>query len=173
MAINVKIDAAELDNFCEKLIKRSRNINKTHDALVTLESFISLYAEQSKADDEYIQIESLLKRITDHSRQLLLQKNTEDLVRALQSCDINRLTEIHCPLSRNGFYQILQVAISDLSDDEIRLAMVWSSNWVKEARMLAQKASGYPDSFDFKQAGIDIEEYHAVCDIDRVLNPQT
>jgi len=48
--------------------------------------------------------------------------------------------------------------------------MIWSSNWVKEAKQLAEEASGYPDAMDFKTAGISIDEFQAISDIDRVLN---
>ena len=169
-AINISIDAVALDQFCKKILKRSRDITRTHDALITLESFISVFGRPSHGTKEYQLIESTIKAITEVSRQQLLEKNTVDLISALKQCNVMALSKVHTPLSRNGFYQILQVAISKLSDDDIRLLMIWSENWVKEARQLAEAASGYPDAMDFKIAGISIEEYQAMCDIDRVLN---
>lgn len=169
-SINLKISSNELEKFCKMLLKRSRDISKTHDALITLESFISIFGRPSHGTDEYHLIESTLKNITEQSRQILLEKNTAELISALKQCDIHSLTNIHTPLSRNGFYQILQTAISNLSDDEIRLNMLWSKNWVEEAKQLAQEASGYPDAMDFKKAEISMEEFQAMSDIDRVLN---
>ncbi|MCW9012973.1 MAG: hypothetical protein OQL06_04255 [Gammaproteobacteria bacterium] len=171
-SINIKIDSAELEKFCQKLLKRSRDITKTHDALITLESFIAIFGQASHGTREYQAIESTIKAITEISRQQLLEKNTRDLIRALKQCNVVALAAVHTPLSRNGFYQILQTAIAELSDDDIRLVMVWSANWLKEARQLAEEASGYPDAMDFKKAGISIEEFHAMSDIDRVLNPK-
>jgi len=171
-SININISATELEKFCNKLIKRSRDIAKTHDALVTLESFITLYSQTSHGSKEYQQLESVIKSITDISREKLLNKNTDDLVAALKQCNVMLLAAIHTPLSRNGFYQILRVAITRLSDDDIRLIMYWSANWVKEAKEMAEQASGFPDAMDFRAAGISIEEFQAMSDIDRVLNAQ-
>ena len=171
-SININIKADALKDFCDKLLRRSRDISKTHDALITLESFIAVFGRPSHGTVEYNLIESTIKKITESSRQQLLTQCTKDLIMALKECDIKSLTHIHTPLSRNGFYQILQTAIQQLSDDEIRLIMVWSKNWVTEATQLAEEASGYPDAMDFKKANISIDEYQAMSDIDRVLNSE-
>ena len=169
-SINITISATELDKFCQKILKRSRDINKTHDALITLESFISLFGKSSHGTEQYQLIENTIKSITETSRQQLLEKNTQDLITALKQCNLIMLASIHTPLSRNGFYQILQTALSQLSDDDIRLLMVWSANWLTEVKKRAEEASGYPDALDFKAAGISIEQFQAMSDIDRVLN---
>ena len=171
-SITINISCSDLENFCQKLIKRSRDITKTHDALITLESFISLFGSASHGTKEYQLIESTIKAITETTRQAVLEKNTHELIKALKQCNANALANIHTPLSRNGFYQILQVSIAELSDDDIRLAMIWSENWLKEAKQLAEQASGYPDALDFKKADISIKEFQAISDIDRVLNPK-
>ncbi|RDH84497.1 MAG: hypothetical protein DIZ80_03185 [endosymbiont of Galathealinum brachiosum] len=171
--INIRISKDELQDFCQKVLKRSRDISKTHDALITLESFISVFGRPSHGTIEYQTIESTIKEITESSRQQLLKKSTIDLIEALKLCNAKSLAMIHTPLSRNGFYQILQTAIETLTDDDIRLVMLWSANWLKEASELAQKASGYPDAMDFKKAEISFEEFQAITDIDRVLNPKS
>jgi len=172
-SINISIDADDLESFCQALLKRSRDTTKTHDALITLESFISVFARPCHGTKEYQLIEATIKKITEFSRQELLKQNSLDLVEALKLCNAGTIASIHTPLSRNGFYQILQTAIEKLTDDDIRLVMLWSANWIKEATEMAQKASGYPDAMDFKKAEISIEEFQAINDIDRVLNPKT
>jgi len=172
-SININVEATKLREFCDKLLKRSRDITKTHDALITLESFISVFGRPSHGTIEYKIIEDTINKITEFSRQEVLKKNTVDLILALKQCNPKLLASIHTPLSRNGFYQILKTAIEKLSDDDIGLVMLWSANWLKEATGLAQKASGYPDAMDFKKAKISFEEYQAIKDIDRVLNSST
>ena len=169
-SINVKINAIELEKFCQKLLSSSQDIAKTHDTLITLESFISIFGRPDHGTDEYKLIESTIKSITESSRQQLLKKNTADLLVSLRQCNVVALTVVHASLSRNDFYQTLQKVISDLSDDDIRLLMVWSANWVKEAKQLAEEASGFPDALGFKKADISINEFHAMSDLDRVLN---
>ncbi len=170
-SINITIDTTKLKEFCDQLLKRSRDITKTHDALITLESFISIFGRVHHGTTEYQIIEQTINEITEYSRQKVLEKNTLDLVSALKQCNPKLLAAIHTPLSRNGFYHILQIAIESISDDDIRLLMIWSANWLKEATELAQQASGYPDAMDFKKAEISFEEYQAIKDIDRVINP--
>lgn len=171
-SIKITVNASELEIFCQKLIKRSRVIAQTHDALITLEVFISHFGRSSHGTKEYQVVESTIKAITEISRSKLLEKNTYDLINALRQCSVITLASVHAPLSRNGFYQVLQAAIAELSDDDILLAMTWSANWVKEAKQLAEEASGYPDAMDFKKAGISIEEFQAMSDVDRVLGTQ-
>jgi len=172
-SINITVDADKLNDFCQKLLERSRDISKTHDALITLETFISVFGRPSHGTAEYKTIEDTINKITEFSRQALLKKSTSELIDALKLCDAKSITSIHTPLSRNGFYTILQTSIENLSDDDIRLLMLWSGNWVKEATEMAEEASGFPDSMNFKKAGISIEEFHAISDIDRVLNPKS
>lgn len=45
--VNLPVDIDGLNKFCNKLINRSHDIAKTHDALVTLESFIVLFGKSA------------------------------------------------------------------------------------------------------------------------------
>ena len=169
-SINLKIDEIELEEFCQKIIKRSRDITKTHDALITLETFISLFGKASHGTNEYYAIEAVMKSFTEQTRQQLLKKNTDELIEALQQCDINSITSIHTPLSRNGFYLILELAVSSLSKENINNVTKWSTGWVTRSRQKAEQASGYPDAFDFKSAGISIDQYQAMADVSHYLS---
>ncbi len=171
--ITLSITPDELERFCQKLLGRSRDITKTHDALVTLESFIAMFGRDSQGTAARQSIDQSLQKITEQSRQGVLEKSTQELEQAIRHCNVQAVANVHTPLSRNGFYEILKLVIADLCDDEIRLLMVWSGNWVKEARQIAQQASEYPDAPDFKKAGIRLEEFQAMSDIDRVLNPES
>jgi len=170
-SLNLSINASDLENFCNKLLSRSRNIAKTHDALITLESFFSVFGKPAHGTEAYLLIESTIKAITETSRQQLLDNSSSDLLLALRQCNIIALTVVHTSLSRNDFYQILQTVVGQLSDDDIRLLMVWSANWVKEAKQLLKEASGVSDAMDFDKADISAEQFHAMTDLDRVLNP--
>jgi len=101
-SIKISVNATDLEGFCNKLLKRSRDITKTHDALITLESFIAVFAQASHGTKEYELIESTIKKITEKSRELVLEKNTKDLINALKQCNVTSLANIHTPLSRNG-----------------------------------------------------------------------
>lgn len=168
--IVLAVDSDKLDAFCNKLIKRSRNIAKTHDALITLETFITLFGQAAHGTNEYHAIEAVIKSYTEHTRQQLMAQETRKLVSALKHCSPEELANIHTPLSRNGFYEILQVAVTELTTDHISQTRSWASNWVTDARHRAEQASGYPDALDFKSAGISIEEFQAMNDVSHFLD---
>lgn len=170
-SLSLSINSSDLESFCNKLLADSRNIAKTHDALMTLSSFISAFGRPAQGTDSYLLIESTIKSITEKSHQQLLEKCRADLLLALKQCNIVGLTVVHTSVSRNGFYQIFQTVISELTDDDIRLLMVWSANWVKEAKQLLEAAGGFSDAMAFNKAGISKEQFDAMTDIDRVLNP--
>jgi len=168
-SLKLNIDSDELAKLCDKLISRSRNIAKTHDSLITLETFISLFAKESQGTNEYFAIEKLIKSYSEQTRSALMAQETQKLQEALQLQQITTISQIHTPMSRNGFYLILQAACSHLSPAQQLSTKQWATNWVKQARQNAEQASGYPEAYDFIKAGIDIKEYQAMEDVGRYL----
>ncbi|MDH5484421.1 MAG: hypothetical protein OEY43_04215 [Gammaproteobacteria bacterium] len=169
-SIQLHVSTSELDGFCQKLIKRSRDTSKTHESLITLETFIALFSATSKGSDEYYAVESLIKSHTEITRQQLLDEKTIELAHALLHQDINKLTAVHTPLSRNGFHNILSQICQQLTAGEVIQACNWCTDWLTMAKQKAEEASGYPDAMDFKKAGIAFEEYQAMLDTGRVLS---
>ena len=171
-SISISISPDQLTGFCENLLSGSSDITKTHEALLTLASFISEFSQPAQGARQFEQIEATLKSFTESSRQLVLEQYTIDLIAALKQCDAKALARVHTALSHTDFYQILQPAIRQLSDDDIRLVMIWSANWMKEAKQLGENISGSTDAIDFNLTAIRVEEFQAISDIDRVLNGQ-
>ena len=169
-SLKLSIDPDKLITLCEKLIKRSRDICKTHDALNTLQAFITTFSNSSNHPAAYQTIEDILNRFAEQTRQSLLETKTTELVKALHQLDITQLTNIHDHLSRNGFYQILEIAAAQLSSDEIDIARSWCSNWVSDAHQKAEQASGFPEAYDLNKANIDIKEFQAMKDVNHFLN---
>ena len=167
--INLVVEAEALEKFCRSLIARSRDIATVHDALVTLESFIVLFGRNAHGTTEYQVIESRIKSITDETRTKLLQLRTQELKQALEQCSVEAVTAIHTPLSRDGFYTILQSAVAQMTGNSVATITRWASQWFSDAKQRAETASGYPDALDFKKSGIRIEEYQAMLDTSRYL----
>jgi len=163
--LNLSIQPDELDKFCKKLIKRSRDISKTHDALSTLEAFITTFANTANHPDACQNIENILHSFSEQTRQKLLEDKTTELIKALDQLNIAQLTTIHDHLSRNGFYQILETASAQFSADKLTNIRNWSTNWVNDASQQAERASGFPESYDFNKANIDIKEFQAMKDV--------
>ena len=170
LKISLSVSTDELEKFCNKLIKRSRDISKTHDSLSTIEAFIAVFGKAAHGSNEYYAIEHIIKKASEETRQKLLEEKSIALINALKKQDIVVITKIYTPLSRSGFTQILEIASGQFNQGEIANLQLWSADWVSTMKKKAEQASGYPDALDFKKAGINIEEYHAICDVNNFLN---
>ncbi|MDH5393396.1 MAG: hypothetical protein OEY11_09445 [Gammaproteobacteria bacterium] len=133
----VTIKAEQLERFCQQLMADSRDVVSAHAALSGLERFISVHRQHDAGSAEYTSVVSCLRSAIALSQQQVLDKNTADLLVAFRQCNILALTAVHAMNSENDFLQSLTNVIAQLSDDEIRLVMLWSENWMKEARQLA------------------------------------
>ncbi|MDH5765859.1 MAG: hypothetical protein OEZ38_07575, partial [Gammaproteobacteria bacterium] len=92
---------------------------------------------------------------------------------ALMNADIEQMTEVHHCLSRNGFYQVLEAALSKLPQDALLNAKTRCNDWLNLAKQKAEQASGYPEAYDFKKAGIDIHQFQALKDVSHFLNSKS
>jgi len=100
----------------------------------------------------------------------LLSEKAELLVTALRGLNIDAITAIHLPLSRNGFYEILKAVVDRFSSLELGILTEWSQQWLSYSKQRAEQASDYPDAVDFKKAGINIQQYQAMSDVERLLS---
>ena len=89
--LNINIEYSQLDKFCRQLITRSRDIAKTHDALITLETFITNFGRSQQGSESYNAVESLIKTFTEQTRQTLLEQKTTELLHALYKQDIDAI----------------------------------------------------------------------------------
>lgn len=169
---NLHLDIAyqSLEKFCNQLLARSRDVVKTHESLITLETFIKLFGASQQGSENYKAVESLISQYTEQTRQQLLQQKTAELLQAMKHRDVAAVTAIHTPLSRNGFYLIAQAVVVSLSRDEIYILGDWAQTWTAAAKQKADQLSQYPDAPDFKAAGIVLEEYLAMADMSRYLS---
>jgi len=150
--LNIKV--SEFDDVCDQICSQSRT---------PLQSYLSLNAIKElllMADPETAP-EHRINALISEKRTQLIDSNVPYLLTALKQCNSAFIAVIHNLLERNDFYQVLQTILPELSDDDIRLLMVWAANWVKEATQLLKEGQQ-----------LDQQEYLAMRDLDKVLNPQ-
>lgn len=167
--LHLDIEVQQLKTFCNQLLTRSRDVVKTHEALITLETFIKVFGAGQQGSDGYIAIETLIGQFTEQTRQQLLQQKSVELLAAIRNQNVPAVTAIHTPISRNGFYLILQAVAAGLSPGEIQVLQNWVKTWTADAKQKADQASRFPDAPDFRGAGIALEEYLAMVDVSRYL----
>ena len=87
--LHLDIEAQQLKTFCNQLLTRSRDVVKTHEALITLETFIKVFGAGQQGSDGYIAIETLIVQFTEQTRQQLLQQKSVRMISMRSSVSIS------------------------------------------------------------------------------------
>lgn len=168
--VKVTICEEDIQQFCKQLLQRSRDIAKTHESLVTIEALLGRISHSAESPQLYEDILDVVRKYSEQSREALMLQHVEKLNVALQQRDAQLIKQLYVRVSRNGFYEILQRVNDRLSDEQCLNINDWCLKWLTVAKHDAEKASGYPDAYDFKKAGVDTELFYALEDISRYLS---
>ncbi|MDD5241917.1 MAG: hypothetical protein PHG47_09405 [Sulfuricella sp.] len=164
--ITLLLDPDNVEAQCLETIKQARNAGHALAALIALQSFIAATTHPShRFTPAYETVKAVVEKHTAGIRMRVLADNAEALAEAMRQKNRQEIAHIHAALSRNGFWQAAQQAISRLKTDDFSNASAWAKAWCCEAKELAQAASGFPDALDFKKAGIAATEYAAMMEI--------
>ena len=161
--MRLEMTSSEFNIFCEKQIKSSASSIQVCHVLTVIESFVTACVKNEDDKEDYEINKTQLKSLLESSREKMLEKNSRYLSVALKQCNASFLAMLHSSVERKVFYQLLQNVLPELNDDDIRLLMVWTANWVKEAEQLSQD----------NDEVVEADEYRVMMDLDRVLNSQS
>ena len=155
-----------IETQCLEAIKQARNTSHALAALITLQSFIaSTVRPADRYTPAYEAVKATIEKHAIATRAKILAENANNLAKAILQRNRPEIAHIHAALSRNGFWQAAQQAISQFRPDDLAASAQWAEEWCNEARTQAQAASGYPDALDFSKAGIAATEYAAMSEI--------
>jgi len=164
IALLLTPDTAEIQ--CLEAIKQARNTSHALAALITLQSFIaSTVRPADRYTPAYEAVKATIEKHAIATRAKILAENANNLAKAILQRNRLEIAHIHAALSRNGFWQAAQQAISQFGLDDLAASAKWAKEWCNEAKTQAQAASGYPDALDFSKAGIAATEYAAMTEI--------
>jgi hypothetical protein len=164
IALLLTLDAVETQ--CLEAIKQARNTSHALATLIALQSFVSATARQTdRYTPAYEAVKAVIEKHAIATRAKILAENANNLATAILERNRPEIAHIHAALSRNGFWQAAQQAISHFRPDDLAASAAWANNWCSTAKMQAQAASGYPDALDFSKAGIAATEYAAMSEI--------
>ncbi|MDP2879500.1 MAG: hypothetical protein Q8N74_08250 [Sulfuricella sp.] len=156
---------------CLETIKQSRNASHALATLIALQSFIAATVrEADRHTPAYEAVKAVIEKHAIATRAKILAENANNLTKAIRQRNRPEIAHIHAALSRNGFWQAAQQAISQFGPDDLAASAAWAKDWCSEARTQAQAASGYPDALDFSKAGIAATEYAAMTEISLYFN---
>ena len=164
IALLLTPDTAEIQ--CLEAIKQARNTSHALAALITLQSFISATVRAAdRYTPGYEAVSTVIEKYVISTRAKILAENANHLVKAIWLRNRSEIAHIHAALSRNGFWQAAQQAISQFGPDDLAASAEWAKEWCNEAKTQAQAASGYPDALNFSKAGIAASEYAAMTEL--------
>lgn len=155
---------------CLETIKQARNASHALAALIALQAFILATAHPSdRFTPAYEAVKAVVEKHAAEIRLRILAEHAEALAEAIRQRNLPEIARIHAALSRNGFWQAAQQAISQFGPDDLAASAAWAKDWCSEAKTQAQAASGYPDALDFAKAGVAATEYAAMTEINHYL----
>lgn len=155
---------------CLFAIQQARNTSHALASLIALQTFVSATAQ---ADDRESPAHRAIREIIAGQasilRERLLAEHAHALADAMRKQSCAEITRIYDELSRNGFWQVAQIATAKLDAAEQARAKAWVSAWCADAKDRALAASGYPDALNFQKAGISAKEYAAMTDSNKYM----
>lgn len=164
--ITLLLDQDSIEAQCLEIIKQARNAGHALAALIALQSFITATIHPiHRFTPAYEAIKAVVEKHAAEIRMRVVADNAKALAEAVRQGNRQEIAQIHAALSRNGFWQAAQQAVSLLNADDFNRAATWARDWCQEAKELAQAASGFPDALDFRKAGIAPTEYAAMSEI--------
>ena len=164
--ITLLLSPETIQSQCLFAIQQARNTSHALASLIALQTFVGATAQpDDRESPAHKAIREIIAGQAAILREQLLAEHALAVTNALRAQDCPAITGIHGELSRNGFWQMAQVAISKLEAEERSKAKAWTQSWCDDAKNRALAASGYPDALNFKKAGISVKEYMAMTDI--------
>lgn len=169
--LHLALSAEHIGKLCAELGLQARGPAHLLTALMALQTCIAAHTPPGdRANAAYRDIQEILGHLSEEARRSLLEETAGILRAALMEQDSRAITRAHEALSRNGFWQAVAQVAEKLGKAQIEHAGDWLAAWCREKKSRAQAASPYPDSLDFRAAGIDPKEYAAMDEIRRALD---
>lgn len=165
--ITLRLTVTQLDSYCREVRRISRNPSQSLAALVSLQTFLSaMSGPDVQAEDGYAKARGVLEAHLTDTQAALLLESADALVPAIIARNPREIARVHAVLSRSGFRAALGTALGRLDNAALAITRRWAIEWCREARTRAEAASGYPEAFNFAKAGIAVDEYAAMADLE-------
>jgi hypothetical protein len=159
---------------CLAIMQQARNSSHALASLIALLSFITAAAQPADlATPAFGVIKGIINGHITSLRAELQVEQARALATALRATDCAAITKIHLDSSRNAFWQAAQTAMHELDAAEKINISEWALTWHTDAQDSALAASDYPDALNFQKAGISVQEFTAMTDLNNCLLANT
>lgn len=160
------LSADNIERYCQELARYQARPERRIAAIDALRTFIGVMASPGEqAKPEFAAISDTLSRHFEQARANLLTSQCDLLVQALTERSLLSVVSLYTVLSRDAFWQLLKQATSVLEPSVALQATQWCGDWLLRAKTRSAAVCPYPDTIDFKAAGIEVAEYTAMQDI--------
>ncbi len=164
-AFHLKLSPLAMEERCQDLWREFHSPSQILAALMAMENLLALAPPGDRECPAYRSIRSTLAGHAETARAELLKECEGRLLKALVRREVREIARLHGMLSRNGFWQMAQSASRNQEYRSQLDALEWLDGWIQAARAKAEEASGYPDTFNFLAAGIDVAEFAAMQEL--------
>jgi len=152
------------------IIQQARNASHALASLIALQSFITATTQPADLNTPaFGVIKGIISGHITNLRAELQAEQARTLIAALRVTDCATISKIHLDSSRNAVWQAAQTVIHEMYEAERSRISYWAQAWHNDAKSRALAASGYPDALNFQEAGISVQEYTAMTDLNNCL----
>ncbi|QKQ25488.1 hypothetical protein [Candidatus Reidiella endopervernicosa] len=168
--LTLTLDTALTNKLCQQIEASTNSAAQRVAALVTLQTFISATSDSAlHGGENYTTIRNIIDDHTERARRTLMVEQGEALKVAVAKRDVASIAHIYTPLSRSGFWKVMEQLAESTEKPVLESAASWCKQWCTETKQRGETASPYHDAINFKGAGIDIAEYTAMGDLNNFL----
>jgi hypothetical protein len=168
--VTLQLTAAGIDAYCGQLARRLPSPGKRVAAIDALITFLSTQVDTGQqAGPQFRAIREILDRHFEAAREALLDERARRLEQALRGGRVSDIGALYGTVSGGTFRTLLARATGGFDAGTLRSVRAWAADWQERVGAPARQASPYPDSVDFRAAGVDPAQYLAMTDLCRYL----
>ena len=165
--IPLQLSPQRLDEFCDQLHRRLSDPAVVLQSLTTVQALLAVAVVEAE-HPAWREARSRLDSRMEEARVAVLEHHAACIAAALEAGDDTAIGHSFTRLSRSGFADAATRAWSRIAEPQRAGLLGWLNDWLTAARERAAHAGNYPDAPDFRSAGIALEVYLGLQELQAV-----
>ena len=156
-----------LDEFCDQLRRRASDPAAVLQSLTTIQALLAVAVVEAE-HPAWREARSRLNARMEEARDAVLEQHAVCIAAALEAGDGTAIGHSFTRLSRSGFADAATLAWSRIAEPQRTRLLGWLNDWLTSARERSAHAGKYPDAPDFRSAGIALDVYLGLQELQAV-----
>lgn len=171
-SFTLTLTPGRLTDFYRQLRQWARDPAQALQQLTTAQALIGL-GDANRDQPAYRQARLDLEEQLEQVREGLLAWHAQRLSTTQQEEEGAAIVRCFHALSRSGFSVCVNRCWQHLAPAARSRCILWVDDWCHDAQHRATAACRYPDAPDFRAAGVDLETYLALAELNSILSNGT